>query len=126
MNFTEHFRATVCRNSTVFTIGVLERSSHSQMFYKIQRENTCAGIIYLNKAAVLSVNFIKKRLQCKCSPTDFAKFLLTPFLRNTSGTIGTNPAGNYMFKVNNRNIRTRCEICSKLTIKIPERSKRQG
>ena len=28
------------------------------------------------------------------------------------------PAGNYMFKVNNRNTRTRCEICSKLTIKI--------
>ena len=32
-----------------------------------------------------------------------------------------NPAGNYMFKVNNRNTRTRCEICSKLTIKTPER-----
>ena len=32
-----------------------------------------------------------------------------------------NPAGNYMFKVNSRNTRTRCEICSKLTIKIPER-----
>ena len=31
------------------------------------------------------------------------------------------PAGNYMFKVKNRNIRTRCEICSKLAIKIPER-----
>ena len=29
-----------------------------------------------------------------------------------------NPAGNYMFKVNNRNTGTRCEICSKLTIKI--------
>ena len=28
------------------------------------------------------------------------------------------PAGNYMFKVNNRNTRKRCEICSKLTIKI--------
>ena len=28
------------------------------------------------------------------------------------------PAGNYMFKVKNRNTRTRCEICSKLTIKI--------
>ena len=27
------------------------------------------------------------------------------------------PAGNCMFKVNNRNTRTRCEICSKLTIK---------
>ena len=30
-------------------------------------------------------------------------------------------AGNYIFKVNNRNTRTRCEICSKLTIKIPKR-----
>ena len=30
-------------------------------------------------------------------------------------------AGNYIFKVNNRNIRTRCEICSKLTIKAPEK-----
>ena len=26
-----------------------------------------------------------------------------------------------MFKVNNRNTKTRCEICSKLTIKTPER-----
>ena len=26
-----------------------------------------------------------------------------------------------MFKVNNRAARTRCEICSKLTIKTPER-----
>ena len=26
-----------------------------------------------------------------------------------------------MFKVNNRNTRTRCEICSKLTINMPER-----
>ena len=33
-------------------------------------------------------------------------------------------AGNYLFKVNNSNTRTRCEICSKLTIKTPER--RQG
>ena len=31
------------------------------------------------------------------------------------------PAGNYMFKVNNRNTRPRCEICSKLTIKTPKR-----
>ena len=28
------------------------------------------------------------------------------------------PSGSYMFKVNNRNTRTRCEICSKLTIKL--------
>ena len=31
------------------------------------------------------------------------------------------PADIYMFKVNNRNTRTKCEICSKLIIKTPER-----
>ena len=29
--------------------------------------------------------------------------------------------GNYMIKVSNRNIRARSEVCSKLTIKTPER-----
>ena len=33
----------------------------------------------------------------------------------------TNSADNYLFKVNNKNSRTRCGVCSKLTIKIPER-----
>ena len=37
------------------------------------------------------------------------------------GKIRVSPAGNYMFKVNNRNTRTRYEICSKLSIKISER-----
>ena len=31
------------------------------------------------------------------------------------------PCGNDMFKVNNRNSRTMCEICSNLTIKTLER-----
>ena len=31
-----------------------------------------------------------------------------------------NPAGIYLFKVNDRNSRTKCEICSKLTIKTLE------
>ena len=31
------------------------------------------------------------------------------------------PAGNYMLNVNNRNTRTMCEICLKLTKKILER-----
>ena len=30
------------------------------------------------------------------------------------------PANIYMFKVNNRNTRKRCEICSKLAIKTSE------
>ena len=31
----------------------------------------------------------------------------------------------YLFKVNNRNTRKRCEICLKLTIEIPERRHRR-
>ena len=31
------------------------------------------------------------------------------------------PADIYLLKINNKNNRTRCEICSKLTIKTPER-----
>ena len=34
---------------------------------------------------------------------------------------GTDPADNHTFKVNIKNTRTRCEICSKLTITTPER-----
>ena len=30
------------------------------------------------------------------------------------------PANIYLFKVNNKNTRRRCEICSKLTLKTPE------
>ena len=31
-----------------------------------------------------------------------------------------NPGNTYLFKVNNRNSRKKCEICSKLIIKTPE------
>ena len=31
------------------------------------------------------------------------------------------PTNIYLLKVNNRNTRKRCEMCSKLTIKTPER-----
>ena len=31
------------------------------------------------------------------------------------------PVGNYILKVNDRNTRSRCELCSKLTIKTPRR-----
>ena len=43
--------------------------------------------------------------------TDFKTFVI----------VISNQAGNYMFQVNNRNTRARCEICSNLTIKTPER-----
>ena len=48
------------------------------------------------------------------------KLLPSAFLIYSEWKFGSYPAGNYMFKVGNRNTRTRYEICSKL-IKIPER-----
>ena len=36
------------------------------------------------------------------------------------GILANYPAGIYLLKVNNRNTRARCEICSKLTVKTPE------
>ena len=36
-------------------------------------------------------------------------------------TLKSSTAGIYLLKVNNRSTKTRCKICSRLTIKIPER-----
>ena len=43
------------------------------------------------------------------------------FLKNGKLLAVNYPAGIYMFKVNNRNARTKCKICLKLTLKAPER-----
>ena len=69
------------------------RSSSSQMFFKIgvlknfrtfHRKILVLESLF-NKASSLQVyNFIKKRLQNRCAPVKFAKFLRTPFLQSTS------------------------------------------
>ena len=48
------------------------------------------------------------------SPVDLLKIVLDHLFSSLA-------IGNYMSKVNNKNTRTRCDICSKLTIKTPER-----
>ena len=69
---------------------------------------------YLKKFAFLiNLYFCLINMLLNC---DFA-WLDTPFICQNDSI----PAGNYLFKVNNRNTRTRCQICSKLKIKTPER-----
>ena len=46
--------------------------------------------------------------------------LETVALRNCFIRETLEPAGIYLLKVNNRNTKTRCEVCSKLTRKTPE------
>ena len=53
------------------------------------------------------------------SRSPYFRFILT---RKTKELTAIDvPAGNYMFKVSNRNTRARCEVCSKLIIKTLER-----
>ena len=49
------------------------------------------------------------------------RYLEIRLFSESTNTNQSHPAGIYLLKVNNRNTRTRCEICSNLTIKIPER-----
>ena len=59
----------------------------------------------------------------------YFEWLKFVFRNNTSGNflkilpyfLQSIPVDIYLFKVNNKNTRTRCEICSKLTMKTPER-----
>ena len=64
---------------------------------------------------------VKKNLDVKNSLMCGGSKYLCPlqFSSNYSNCI-IFPTANYMFKVNNRNTRTRCELCSKLTINTPE------
>ena len=48
-------------------------------------------------------------------------FIMKPFSYIIKKVRTKIPVGIYLLKVKNRNTRTRCEICSKLTIKTPER-----
>ena len=50
---------------------------------------------------------VSLRIHCSCGTTHNTWSMLQLY--------------NYMVNVNNRNTRTRCEICSKLIIKAPER-----
>ena len=84
-------------------------------------------MLYWVKQNLVSVKKREQITNLRYSP----KFLLNTTKMRYTGTTNMwtingimlchyHPAGNYMFKVNNGNTRTRCEICSKLTIKIPE------
>ena len=59
-------------------------------------------------------NAIADMVQSNCSVTITYRHTLFVLLYK-------DPVGIYLFKVNNRNTRTRSEICSKLTINTPER-----
>ena len=55
------------------------------------------------------------------SPAESSEDRITGLLQRKNGIEYMHPANIYLFNTKNRNIRKRCEICSKLTIKTPDR-----
>ena len=89
-----------------------------ESFIKIHKKAHVLESLFNKVAGLKATNFIKKWLQHRYFNYNFCKTL-----QNSNEPIRLRVifwVGNYMFKVNNRNTRTRCEICSELKIKTPE------
>ena len=96
-------------------VETVEVSVEKEMTHITGMNNIC-----LSSASL--INDTRREKLCQLSTRTAAWLLLTFFmcLRNQLNSLyAIIPADNNMFKVNKRNIRTRCEICLKLTIKTP-------
>ena len=71
----------------------IDRSSHQRCsirkgifrnFAKFTGKHLCQSIFFNKVAGLRPATLLKKRLWHRCFPANFAKFLRTPFLQNTS------------------------------------------
>ena len=92
MFYSAHFRSRHRRCSV--KIGVFRN------FAKFAGKHLCQ-ILFFNKVAGLKrATLLKKRFWYRCFPVNFAKFLISPFLQNTSWRLllkGLFMSGNKMF-----------------------------
>ena len=84
-------------------------TSLTEMVYVTTINNICITTVSMLQTINLKLNTDDTAVK----PTKMFLCFFVPPQKNFT-------AGNYMFKVNNRNNGTKSEICSKLTIKIPE------
>ena len=56
-------------------------------FAKFTGKHLCQSLFFNKVAGVKPATLLKKRLWHRCFPVNFAKFLRTPFLQNTSGRL---------------------------------------
>ena len=66
-------------------MNMIFKSSCSQIFYKIAALKNFTKFKWKHLRPV--AKSVKKRLQHRCFPVNFVKFLKTPFLQNTSGQL---------------------------------------
>ena len=68
--------------------AVAQRFSVKKVFLEISQnpqENSCARVSFLITKLPQPATLFKKKLWYRCFPVNFAKFLRTFFLKNTSG-----------------------------------------
>ena len=56
-------------------------------FAKFTGKHLCQSLFFDKVAILRPATLLKKRLWHRCFPVNFAKFLRTPFLQNTSGRL---------------------------------------
>ena len=86
------------------------------------QQNAHDGFSFSKAAGFLSAPGMKNRLHLRRFWTCFVKMIFENIVSvEIDAAIPEHALANiYLFKVNNRHFRKRCETCSKLTIKTPE------
>ena len=95
---------------------------------KVQTTNSCSKSTWTESCSKSTWDFCSK-LRITTPEPDYLHFSTccyrVPFMTLTISMFDWWHLTSYLFQVKNRNIRTRCQICSKLTIKTPERRQSQ-
>ena len=99
-NKKKHFRPNLNINEMYISISIYERYRNRafkkqppEVFLESSQnsqENTCAKVSFLIRLQVLGLRpatLLKKRHWHSYFPVNFAKFVSTPFLQNTSGRL---------------------------------------
>ena len=84
---------TICRNTACYSAMICRRSSYRRCsvgkgvlrsFAKLTGKHLCQSLFFNKIAGLSPATLLKKRLLCRGFPVNFAKFLRTHFLQNTS------------------------------------------
>ena len=90
LRFSDFFRRNSRSNHRCSIIkGVL------RIFTKFTGKHLCQSFFFNKVAGLRPATLLKKRLWHRCFPVNFAKFLKTPFLRNTCGCFWNDPLTKY-------------------------------
>ena len=102
------FSSEICEISKIIYFGEHVRTTATG-FLRTETETLAWTGLFLNILHICTSTILISKIMFR---------QLELFLRNSGMKTGLNSAVNYMFKVNKRNAKTRCEICSELIIGV--------